>query len=131
MAILWLASCSKFAKEQKFIDAVGRITLSHMLWSLRKKGVWRLVKARLPKEMWHEKFADHGVIEVKQYFNGAQVVLEKSDRDERGVYITTDKSQAPENGSGVTFERVSDGIYWFEQRNSDEYIPPGTTEEPR
>ncbi len=110
--------------EQKFVEAVGAEKLTAYVSDLERRDVWKAAKGQLPKEMWHEAFAGHGVLQVKQYFTGVQIVLETRDRNERGVYVATDKSQTPEDGSGIHFEKLADGIYGFEQRNRVQYIPP-------
>lgn len=124
MPLLLLVSCSRYAKEKEFVQAVGAEKLTTYAAELQQKDAWKTVKGQLPKEMWHEAFASHGVLQVKQYFTGLQIVLETRDRNERGVYIATDKSSPPEDGSGIHFEKLADGVYWFEQKNRVQYIPP-------
>lgn len=120
---LLLTGCDRYARERSFVEAVGAGSLTNYVAELERKDSWKAVHGQLPKEMWHEAFARQGVLQVKQYFGGVQIVLERRGRNERGVYIPADQSK-PEDGSGVHFQTLASGIYWFEQKNRPQYIPP-------
>lgn len=118
-----LTGCAPHARAKNFIEAVGAVSLTNYVVALERNDSWGAVHGHLPKEMWHEAFARQGVLEVKQYFGGVQIVLEKHGQKECGVYIPADQSQKPEDGSGVHFQALGTGIYWFEQKNRAQYIP--------
>lgn len=120
---LLLTSCSRYGKEREFVEAIGTERLTAYASDLERKDVWKAAKGQLPKDMWHETFASHGVLEVKRYFAGVQIVLDTRGRKDRGVYIVADRTQTPEDGSGIHFEKLADGVYGFEEKNRVQYIP--------
>lgn len=123
MSLLLLSSCGRHVKAQKFVAAVGAERLTAYAVELEQKDSWKSVGGQLPIEMWDEGFVGHGVLKIQPYFNGLLIVLEAHDRVDRGVYISMDKSQVPEDGSGIYFEKLAEGVYWFEQKIRDKYIP--------
>src|SRR5215217_2008532 len=117
---LFLSACNRYSREEKFLETVGAQKLTALSTALATSNV----KGELPVEKWPQNFAQHGVLQVKPYFDGLQVILERRGKFERGVFVAGSQNQTPEDGSGITFVRLTNGIYWFEQKNRVQYIPP-------
>src|SRR5690242_8463153 len=79
--VVLITSCNRYSREREFVQTVGAENLTSYATELQRKDVWKTVKGQLPKEIWHESFAKQGVVQVKQYFTGVQIVLETRDRN--------------------------------------------------
>lgn len=125
--LLLLYVWSQFSKELRFVRSIGAKNLRTYVTELHQRGSWKLADGELLKEMWHKAFANHGVVAVKPYTNGLLVVFKRSDRYEQGVYIQSNQSESPYDGSGISFKELADGIYRFEQKNRLAYSAPQTS----
>jgi hypothetical protein len=124
LSALLVTSCTKFVAEKNFIHSVGAAKLKAYANDMQRNEVWNALKGQpAPKSIWLPSFATNGVLQVKPYLSGVLFVLETQGRMERGVYVLTDKAEAPEDGSGINFARIQSRMYWFEQKVRDRYIP--------
>jgi hypothetical protein len=111
-----LAGCGSRVKESRLVDAIGAEQLIAYADELEKKGVWKTAGRKLPREKWLKEFAERDVIEVNPYMDGILIVFKSGGRVRRGVYVATDKAIVPSEGSGIGFDWISDGIYFFEEK---------------
>jgi hypothetical protein len=73
--------------------------------------------------MWPESFQKCGVIQVRAYFNGIQIVFAAQRKFERGLYVAEDSTFSPDEGSGIEFRKLAGGIYWFREKRREAFVP--------
>ncbi len=116
LIVLNFVANHRHAAGRRLLGSVGADKLIAFAGELGRSGAWDGSVGPLPTARWPKSFAGHGILEIKRYFNGIQIVLERHGRRERGLYVTTDKAEVPEDGSGIVFEKLTDGIFSFEQK---------------
>ncbi len=106
------SACDKSASERAFVSKIGAVSLKAEVIKLQTNAIF---KGEYPRNTWSPALSTNGAIQVKPYFSGVQIVLQRSGRTQRGVYVVLD-STSPDDGSGISFEKLEEGIYWFEQK---------------
>lgn len=114
--VLLLASCGGPQSGSQFIDRVGEKNLLNFVADREK---FSDNTGAIPTISWSAAIQKGHPISAKLYFSGVQFVLKGGDREESGVYVTTNLTELPEGGSGVDFIQLRPGFFWFDQKVRD------------
>ena len=120
-------------KPHHLIAALGATNLLAYAQITQQSAIWTNLQGPLPREFWHPAFAKIGVIRVQHYMTGMQIVLTQSGRKESGVYVPMDTEESPSDGSGISFTKVADGVFLYEEKIRMAYTrrrPPTEATEP-
>ncbi|HYR56972.1 MAG TPA: hypothetical protein VEO95_00005, partial [Chthoniobacteraceae bacterium] len=63
---------------------------------------------------WPRSIQQIAPLHVGAYHDGISIALSANDRGESGLYVVPESmDHVPASTSGVSFQKVADGIYWY------------------
>lgn len=76
------------------------------------------------KGHWKAGFTGCGVIKVSPYIEGVLIHLYSRLGYDYGVFVSNQKEgdMAPEDGSGISFEKIGEGVFSYVEKEREAYI---------
>jgi hypothetical protein len=80
----------------------------------------------IPQTAWPDSVRRFQPLSVQRHMTGMLIVLSRVDREQQGLLVMPDPKDDPgSGGSGVSYDRLGDSLFWCSEKIRVPFIPPG------